>query len=171
LLISLGLIWLLANLGILPWLWGGFWRTIGVIFWPALLIGAGYVLLRRVNRSDWRFNLGNSANRVKSGVSGRVPTRADVSAGLRTMRDRFPLKRSRQDRMFMGVCGGIGRALGIDANLVRLVWAAFSIGSIGMGVLIYVIAGLLLPEEQVMAIQPYQEQDVQVIDISAGRTA
>jgi phage shock protein PspC (stress-responsive transcriptional regulator) len=170
LLISLGLIWLLANLGILPWLWGSFWRTIGVIFWPALLIGAGYVLLRKVSRNDWRMNLGNAAGRVKNGVNGRVPTRSDISASLRDLRDRFPLKRSRQDRMFMGVCGGIGRALGIDANLVRLIWAAFSIGSIGMGVLIYIIAGLVLPEAPVTAIQPYDEQDVQVIDISAGRT-
>ncbi len=48
----------------------------------------------------------------------------------------------------MGVCGGIGQKIGIDANLVRLVWAAFSIGSIGMGVLIYVLVGLFLPEEQ-----------------------
>jgi phage shock protein C len=170
-LISLGLVWLLANLGILPWLWSGFWRTVGIVFWPALLIGAGYVLLRKVNRNDWRMNFGSGASRVKEGVQGHMPTRADVSAGMRSLRERIPLKRSRQDRMFMGVCGGIGRAIGIDANLVRLVWAAFSIGSIGMGVLLYVIAGLVLPEETPLELQAYDEQDVQVIDVSAGHTA
>ncbi|MCC6165909.1 MAG: PspC domain-containing protein [Caldilineaceae bacterium] len=89
---------------------------------------------------------------------------------MRQARQRFPLKRSRTDRIFMGVCGGIGRRLGIDANLVRLVWAAFSVGSIGMGVLLYVILGLLLPEAPVTEIAPYPaEQDIQVIDISTTR--
>jgi phage shock protein PspC (stress-responsive transcriptional regulator) len=84
------------------------------------------------------------------------------------MRDRFPLKRSRTDRVFMGVCGGIGQRIGIDANLVRLVWAAFSIGSIGMGVLIYVVAGLLLPQEQVTDVATYGEDDIQIIDVNTS---
>ena len=31
---------LLANLGILPGLWSGFWTFVAVLFWPAVLIGA-----------------------------------------------------------------------------------------------------------------------------------
>ncbi len=85
---------------------------------------------------------------MKSGVSDKMPSKEGVKANLRRTRQQFPLKRSRSDRVFMGVCGGIGQKIGIDANLVRLVWAAFSIGSIGMGVLIYVLVGLFLPEEQ-----------------------
>jgi len=66
----------------------------------------------------------------------------------------------------MGVCGGIGQRIGIDPNLVRLIWAAFSVGSIGMGVLLYVLLGLFLTQEQVTSVQPYVDdmQDVQVID-------
>ena len=56
----------------------------------------------------------------------------------------------------MGVCGGIGKKLGIDANLVRLIWAALSIGSIGMGVIAYVAVGLLLPEETGVEVVSYE---------------
>ena len=44
--------------------------------------------------------------------------------------------------------------------------AAFSIGSIGMGVLVYIAVGLLLPEETLVdvEIQNAKLQDVQVVD-------
>jgi phage shock protein PspC (stress-responsive transcriptional regulator) len=166
-LIGLGALWLLANLGILPWLWTGFWRITGIIFWPALLIGAGYMLLRYTGQADWQFNWRATGERMKSEVDGRMPSKDDVKQSMRKARESFPLKRSRTDRIFMGVCGGIGQKLGIDANLVRLVWAAFSVGSIGMGVLIYVALGLLLPEEQVTDVEPYDGKKIQVIDINA----
>ncbi|HXF60265.1 MAG TPA: PspC domain-containing protein [Caldilineaceae bacterium] len=169
LLIGLGILWLLANIGILPWLWSSFWRVVGIVFWPALLIGAGYLLLRYTGRGEWSFNWQSARDRAKGELNGRMPTKDQMKAGLRRARASFPLKRSRTDRIFMGVCGGIGQRLGIDANLVRLIWAAFSVGSIGMGVLIYVLAGLLLPEEPVTALNQYTngEQDVQVIDVRA----
>jgi len=167
-LIVLGALWFLANVGVLPWLWGGFWRVMAILFWPALLVGAGYFLLRSSGKTgewNWRRVPFGRGERVKGSVNGAVPTRESVTAGLRRARERFPLKRSRTDRIFMGVCGGIGQRIGIDANLVRLVWAAFSVGSVGMGVLVYVIAGLLLPEETVSDLVPYDEaQDVTIID-------
>lgn len=168
-LIALGGLWLLANLGVLPWLWGGVWELISVAFWPVLLIGAGYVLLRYTGRG-MRWNAGDAAERMKSGVSDKMPSKEGVKANLRRTRQQFPLKRSRSDRVFMGVCGGIGQKIGIDANLVRLVWAAFSIGSIGMGVLIYVLVGLFLPEEQMAQLDISRDEphEVQIIDASAG---
>ena len=165
LLIGLGVVWLLANLGILPSLWHTFWSLMWVVFWPAVLIGIGYLLLRGTGvTSGWRFDLKSWQTRLRTDF--KSPNREGMKASLRSMRENFPLKRSRQDRLFLGVCGGIGRKLGIDANLVRLVWAAFSIGSIGMGVLIYVLLGLLLPEEKPMDLTPLRNepQDVQVID-------
>ena len=168
LLIGLGVVWLLANLGILPSLWHTFWSLMWVVFWPAVLIGIGYLLLRGTGvTSGWRFDLKSWQNRLRTDF--KSPNREGMKASLRSMRENFPLKRSRQDRLFLGVCGGIGRKLGIDANLVRLVWAAFSIGSIGMGVLIYVLLGLLLPEEKPMDLTPLRNepQDVQVIDGTA----
>lgn len=167
-LIGLGVVWLLANIGILPPLWDAFWSVMAVVFWPALLIGVGYLLLRGTGgASDWRIDFANWRNRVSNNV--KAPSGEEIKSSMRSVRQRIPLKRSRTDRFFMGVCGGIGQRLGIDANLVRLIWAAFSIGSIGMGVLVYVLFGLLLPEEQPADLAAYnaEPQDVQVIDGTA----
>ena len=49
--------------------------------------------------------------------------------------------------MIAGVCAGIGEYFGIDANIVRLVFAVLTIFSIGAGVLVYLIAWLVVPEE------------------------
>lgn len=169
LLIGLGGLWLLANIGILPWMWDLFGGVFRILFWPALLIGSGYLVLRYLGRG-FRWNVNDTTDKVKSEVNDRMPTTDDMKSGLGKVRENFPLKRSSTDKVFMGVCGGIGQKLGIDANLVRLVWAAFSIGSIGMGVLIYVIAGLFLPEDQPSELAVYDEeaQDVTIIDATTS---
>ena len=168
-LIGLGVLWLLSNIGILGGLWGAFWTVATIFFWPALLIGAGYLLLRGANR-DLKQDFANIRGRVKMNVNGKVPSSDEVKDGVRDVRQRIPLKRSRTDKVLLGVCGGIGQRLGIDANLVRLIWAAFSIGSIGMGVLVYVAVGLLLPEEteEDVVRARMEAQDVQVVDGSVG---
>lgn len=169
-LIGLGVLWLLANMGVLPWLWNGFWWVMTMVFWPLLLIGVGYMILRYTGRGEFNWDWRKSAEQAKQSVNERLPSWESMSEQMRAARAHFPLKRSRTDRIFMGVCGGIGRRLGIDANLVRLVWAAFGVGSIGVGVLIYVLAGLLLPEEP--RFDPAlneQGEPVQVIDVKTTR--
>ncbi|GAB3213887.1 hypothetical protein GCM10027294_49440 [Marinactinospora endophytica] len=47
--------------------------------------------------------------------------------------------------MIAGVCGGIGEFVGIDANLVRLAFAVFTLLG-GSGILLYIIAWLVMPE-------------------------
>jgi phage shock protein PspC (stress-responsive transcriptional regulator) len=49
--------------------------------------------------------------------------------------------------MIAGVCAGIGDYFGIDANVVRIVFAALTIFSVGAGALVYLIAWAVLPEE------------------------
>ncbi len=56
------------------------------------------------------------------------------------------LSRSRGDRMLGGVCGGLGRYLGIDSNLVRLFFVLFTLTG-GFGVLLYLVLWLILPVE------------------------
>jgi phage shock protein C len=61
------------------------------------------------------------------------------------------LRRSRTDRMLFGVCGGIGRHLGIDPVVVRVAFvllAAFG----GSGIIAYLIAFVVIPEEPVGAV-------------------
>lgn len=147
LLIGLGALWFLSNIGILPWMWNGFWSVVGLLFWPALLIGAGFLLLNRNGSVDWRSNLRDASDRVRSTFSNRAPSNGEVKSGLNSARQRIPFKRSQNDRILMGVCGGIGQRFGIEPNLVRLIWAAFSIGSVGTGALLYLALGLLVPEE------------------------
>jgi phage shock protein PspC (stress-responsive transcriptional regulator) len=56
------------------------------------------------------------------------------------------LRRSREDRMIGGVCGGLGRYAGIDPIIFRIVLAALAIFG-GVGLLIYALAWLLIPDE------------------------
>ena len=57
------------------------------------------------------------------------------------------LVRSRMNKMICGVCGGIGEYLNIDPTVVRLIWGIASVCSIGMGLLVYIIAAVVMPEE------------------------
>ncbi|MBW2988468.1 PspC domain-containing protein [Candidatus Woesearchaeota archaeon] len=57
------------------------------------------------------------------------------------------LLRSKKNRMIAGVCGGIGEYLGADPTIIRLLWAFFSMLSLGTGVLAYAIAWVIIPEE------------------------
>lgn len=63
------------------------------------------------------------------------------------MDGRKQLIRPREGRMVAGVCAGIGDYFGVDATLVRVVFAALTIFSIGAGALVYVIAWAVVPEE------------------------
>lgn len=48
------------------------------------------------------------------------------------------------NRMLCGVCAGLAEYLGIDATIVRLIWAA--LGLTGTGILLYIVAALIMPE-------------------------
>ena len=48
------------------------------------------------------------------------------------------------NRMICGVCAGLAEYLGIDPTVVRLIWAA--LGLSGTGILLYIIAALVMPE-------------------------
>lgn len=54
------------------------------------------------------------------------------------------LYRSSTNRMICGVCGGIGEYLGVDATLVRLIWAIVACS--GTGLLTYILAAVIIPE-------------------------
>ncbi|MGW4423244.1 PspC domain-containing protein [Streptosporangium sp. NPDC004631] len=56
------------------------------------------------------------------------------------------LRRTRDGRIIAGVASGLGRYIGIDPNIIRAVLAVASLFG-GLGVGIYVIGWLLLPDE------------------------
>jgi phage shock protein PspC (stress-responsive transcriptional regulator) len=56
------------------------------------------------------------------------------------------LERKRHGRMLAGVAAGLGTYFGIDPNVVRLAFAVASFFG-GFGVLVYVVAWAVVPEE------------------------
>ncbi|HNW76651.1 MAG TPA: PspC domain-containing protein [Bacteroidales bacterium] len=61
------------------------------------------------------------------------------------------LYRLRTDRVIGGVCSGIGKYFTLDPVLIRVLWViAFFFG--GAGLLAYIIAWIIIPEEP--AVQP-----------------
>ncbi|MGY5880579.1 MAG: PspC domain-containing protein [Candidatus Thorarchaeota archaeon] len=60
------------------------------------------------------------------------------------------LHRSRNDRMIMGVCGGIAEYYNMDSAVVRVLMFLFTLTVIGL--LGYIIIGLIIPEEQSLSI-------------------
>jgi phage shock protein C len=55
-------------------------------------------------------------------------------------------RRSRTDRWFGGVCGGIARSTGVEAWVWRLLFAALFICA-GVGLLVYVLLWIFVPSE------------------------
>jgi phage shock protein C len=56
------------------------------------------------------------------------------------------LYRRREGRVVAGVCAGLAAYFGVDANLIRLAFAVLTIFG-GTGVLVYLIAWAVIPEE------------------------
>jgi phage shock protein C len=63
--------------------------------------------------------------------------------------DRGPrvVRRSRDERVVAGVCGGVGRYLGVDPVLLRIAFIILALAN-GLGVIAYVVAWVAIPEEQ-----------------------
>ena len=57
------------------------------------------------------------------------------------------LYRSRKDRIIAGVCGGVAGYMHVDPVVVRLIWAVVTLVSMGLGVLAYFAAWIIIPEE------------------------
>ncbi len=49
--------------------------------------------------------------------------------------------------MLAGVCAGIADYFGLDVTLVRVIWAVVSVITGGAGVLAYLVAWIIIPDE------------------------
>lgn len=60
-----------------------------------------------------------------------------------------PLRRSRDNRWFAGVIGGLAEHFGLSANALRLIYVIVSIASAAFpGILIYLVLWLVIPMEE-----------------------
>ena len=57
------------------------------------------------------------------------------------------LYRSTRDRILGGVCAGLGEHRDIDLSIIRLIWGAVTLLSLGIGIIVYIIAWIIIPEE------------------------
>jgi phage shock protein C len=57
------------------------------------------------------------------------------------------VRRSRSERLVAGVCGGVGRYLGVDPVLLRIAFIILALAN-GLGVIAYVVAWVAIPEER-----------------------
>lgn len=56
------------------------------------------------------------------------------------------LRRSRDDKVIAGVCGGLGKYFGVEAIWFRLAFVVLAIGG-GSGILIYLVSWLVIPPQ------------------------
>jgi len=143
-LIALGILWLLSNLGILPLITHGLqgvFRLVGLVFWPLLLLAGGWLLLSRLGHTQ------GISQKMKNGMPEKGSFKEGMRSGYQTVREKTPLKRSREDKVLLGVCAGVAHWLGIDPAVVRILWALFSLASLGTGVVIYIIMAVIMPED------------------------
>lgn len=54
------------------------------------------------------------------------------------------LYKSRNNRVFSGVCGGIGEYLNVDPVVVRVIWLIL-VFAFGTGILAYILCLLIMP--------------------------
>ncbi len=53
---------------------------------------------------------------------------------------------SNTDKKFAGFCGGLAQYFEIDSTVVRLLYIAFTLVSMGAGLLFYLIAWMVVPK-------------------------
>lgn len=57
------------------------------------------------------------------------------------------LYRSRDNKIIVGICSGMGRYADIDPTVIRIIWILFLLLSFGTGILLYLIAWVIIPKE------------------------
>lgn len=85
-----------------------------------------------------------------------------VTIGYRGDGMKKRLYKSTKDKMIDGVCGGLAEYFKIDATIVRLLAVILALSSLGVMVVGYIIAAIVIPEKPVGYVE--DEEDVEVLD-------
>ncbi|HEX5774429.1 MAG TPA: PspC domain-containing protein [Candidatus Paceibacterota bacterium] len=70
------------------------------------------------------------------------------------------LYRSREHRLLMGLCGGVGKYFDIDPNLIRLAYVVMTVlTGVFPGVIAYLLGALIVPNEPIV-----QHEETVILD-------
>jgi phage shock protein C len=64
------------------------------------------------------------------------------------------LTRSVTDRTFGGVCGGLGAYLGVNSWWVRLSFLLFTLFTLGVSLVLYLVMWLVIPQQRIQELPP-----------------
>ena len=78
------------------------------------------------------------------------------------------LYRSRTDRWLFGVCGGLGKYLGIDPAIIRIIFVLLAF--CGVGILAYIVMAIIVPVEESKKTTPQGIVEENVADIKETAT-
>jgi phage shock protein C len=70
------------------------------------------------------------------------------------------LTRPRDDRKLAGVCSGIARYMGVDVTLVRVLAVILAIWPPAMGLLVYLVCWIIMPNDPLLLPAPEQRSAV-----------
>jgi phage shock protein C len=142
LLIVVGSIWFLGNIGV-PffhhwWWWDFSWEA----FFPVALILIGVAFIFGGRNS--MVHAGTPAQEASASAAG-IPPEPSPSPVRR-------LSKSRADKKIFGVCGGLANHLGFDPTIIRLAFVLAAFASFGLALLIYVVMAIVFPMEPIDAV-------------------
>ncbi|MBR5496113.1 MAG: PspC domain-containing protein [Oscillospiraceae bacterium] len=55
--------------------------------------------------------------------------------------------KSQINKMISGVCGGLADYFNMDPTIMRLLWVVLTFVSFGVGILLYIAAAIIIPNE------------------------
>lgn len=134
LLVIVGVLLLMSNLGLWHRWWGFSWD----IMFPTVLILAGIAFIFGGR------NYVSGSESVPPAQSGSSDPGAPQPAGPVPQ---ARLYRSRSERKLFGVCGGLGVYFGVDPAIVRILFVVAVFASFGLAVLAYILMAIIVPEE------------------------
>jgi phage shock protein PspC (stress-responsive transcriptional regulator) len=142
--IIVGAVILLDNLDIFSfhrW-WDMSWEYV----FPSLLILTGiYFITKRAGTSVLP---GSQESPSESGQKFQEQTTNPESSTNTGVKSKV-LRRSITDKKFLGICGGVGEYFNIDPTIIRIGYVIFTILSGGVGVILYFLMYLIIPEGQI----------------------
>jgi phage shock protein C len=141
LFVIVGVIVLLDNLEIFSFcrIWDMSWEFI----FPGLLILAGiYLLTKRAKLPAMKSN-SDSPNDPEQPLENQTLSQESQKESSENPK---VFRRSTIDKKIFRICGGAGEFFGIDPTIVRIAYAIFTILSSGLGIILYLLMYLIVPE-------------------------